>query len=144
MNKIYITIPVVLILLAIAVTYVVVPSADAALHPRIKVVNPQEGDTISGKLTIQVQITNVCLEAYHYGAGVQLFIDDKKFKGKGKFVSSEGAWRNCVELYKWDWGTGNKDNGEHTMYAKGCHSGGWVCYTSDPVTIIVANTKGNF
>ena len=133
----------IVMILSISILMLSMYSAEAAFHPIVKIVNPQDGDVVSGKLIIQVQITNVCLEDYHYGAGVTLFLDDKKFKGKGKFVSSQGSYPNCVELYKWDWGTGNKDNGEHTMIAKASYGGGWIFHYSDPVTVTVENTKGN-
>ena len=115
-----------------AILLLVFGSAQASIHPTIKIVNPMEGEIVMGKLIIIAEVRNVDIESLGYGASVQLYLDDKKFKGKGKVAFSEGS------TITYEWTANSIKNGEHTVWASACHSKGWICYFAAPITFTIS------
>jgi len=93
--------------------------------PLVSFMNPKDGDTLSGKITVSVGT----LDSSDI-ISVQLFFDNKKFRGLDQAVP-----------YDWPWQTKSKSNGEHTLEAIACDA--MNNCSSVAVTFTISNLKGS-
>jgi len=100
-------------------------SVYASIHPEIKIINPQEGDTVSGKIIIKVHL--VGYPDFVYGGGVTLFLDDKMFK------------KDSNPPYQWNWQTKNTSDGKHTLSSKACVTRYYGCVYSENFNFTISN-----
>ena len=106
-------------------------SDDANTAPSCTIVNPNDGDTVSGTVTVQVDASDE--EDDDTNLDVEVSIDGGTYQSAG-YNSDSG-------YYEYDWDTTGVDDGDHTIDARATDSDG-ATTEADQITVTVDNNDG--